>query len=84
MMHIGTTERSRHTLESKVVDLEALMLTLGSRHNRGVADQGVVDSRIRDQVGLELVEINVEGAIESEGRGNGANNLGDQAVEVLV
>lgn len=72
------------TLEGKVVDLEALVRALVSRHHRGVADQGVVDTRVRDQVGLELVQIHVEGTIETEGRGDGADNLSNQAVQVLV
>lgn len=66
------------------MDLEALVLTPGSRDDRGVADERVVDTRVRDQVGLELVQVNVEGAIESKGRGNGADNLSNQAVEVLI
>lgn len=43
-----------------------------------------MDTRIRDQVGLELVEIDVQGTIEAERRGDGGDDLGDQAVEVLV
>jgi len=72
------------TLEGKIGDLEALVGALGGRNDRGVADQGVVNARIGDQVGLELVEINVKCAVESQGRGDRGNNLGDQAVEVLV
>lgn len=66
------------------MDLEALVRALGSGDDRGVADQGVVDTRIGDQVGLELVEIDVQGTIEAQGRSNGRNNLSDQTVEVLV
>lgn len=66
------------------MDLEALMRALGSRNDRGVADQGVVDTRVGDQVGLELVEIDVKGTIETERRSNGRNDLGDQTVKVLV
>ena len=36
----------------------------------------------RHQVSLELVEINVEGAVETEGGGDGGHDLGDEAVEV--
>ena len=36
----------------------------------------------RNKVGLELVEIDVEGAIEPQRGGDGGNNLGDEAVEV--
>ena len=34
------------TLESQVVDLEALVVALGVRDDRSVADQGVVDARV--------------------------------------
>jgi hypothetical protein len=56
------------------------VLTLGRGDDRGVADERVVNSGVGNQVGLELVEIDVEGTIKSERRGNGADNLGDEAV----
>ena len=36
----------------------------------------------RNEVRLELVEIDVEGAVEAEGSGDGGDDLGNQAVEV--
>lgn len=60
------------------------MGTLAGRNDRSIADQRVVDTRIRDQVGLELVQIDVERTVEAQGRGDGADDLGNQAVEVLV
>ena len=72
------------TLEGQVVDLEALVSALGSGDDGGIADQGVVDTRVRDQVGLELVQVHVQGAVEAERRGDGGDDLSDQAVEVLV
>lgn len=66
------------------MDLEALVRALVGRDDRGVADQGVVDTRVGDQVGLEFVQIDVECTIESQGGRDGADDLGDQAVEVLV
>jgi hypothetical protein len=71
-------------LEGKLLDLEALVLALVGRNDRSVADERVVNSRVRNQVGLELVQIDVEGTIESERRGNGTDNLGDETVQVLV
>lgn len=59
------------------------MGALGSRDDRCVTDQWVMDTRIRNQVGLELVQIDVQSTIETEGRGDGADNLGDQSVQVL-
>lgn len=66
------------------MDLEALVSALGSRNDRGVADERVVDTGVRDQVGLEFVEIDVQGTIEAQRGGDGADNLGDQAVQVIV
>jgi hypothetical protein len=43
-----------------------------------------VDTGVRYQVGLELVEVDVQGAIEAQRRGDGRHDLGDQTVEVLV
>lgn len=60
------------------------MCALGSRNNGSVADQRVVNTRVRNQVGLELVEINVEGTVETKGGGDGGDNLGDEAVQVVV
>lgn len=60
------------------------MSALGSRNDRGVADQGVVDTRVGHQVGLELVQVDVQGAIEPQRRGDGRDDLGNQAVEMLV
>ena len=37
---------------------------------------------VRNEVGLELVEIDVERAIEPEGRGDRGDDLRDQTVEV--
>jgi hypothetical protein len=60
------------------------VLTLGRGDDRGVADERVVNSRVGNQVGLELVEIDVEGTVKSERGGDGADNLGNEAVQVLV
>jgi len=43
-----------------------------------------VDTGVGDEVGLELGNINVEGTIETEGSGQGGDNLGDEAVQVGV
>jgi hypothetical protein len=66
------------------VDLEALVGTLGGRNDRCIADERVVNARVRDQVSLELVQIHIQGTIETERGGDRANNLGNQAVQVLI
>jgi hypothetical protein len=71
-------------LEGQVRYLEALMSTLGSTNDRSIADKRVVNAGIGNQVGLELVQINVESTVEAEGGGDGGNDLGDQAVQVFV
>lgn len=75
---------SRRTLEGQVGSLEALVGALAGRNDGSIADQRIVDTRIRDQVGLELVQINVKRTVKAQRRGDGADDLGDQAVEVLV
>lgn len=73
---------------------------LGCRNDWGVGDEGEMDTRIWDQVGLELIEINVEGTIETERCGDGGDDcspvsfsytqscgiptLSNQTVKILV
>jgi len=47
---------------------------LGGGNDWRVGDEREVDTRVWDQVCLELVQINVQGAIESERGGDGRNN----------
>ena len=48
---------------------QLLMVCLLSRDNRGIGRQHEVDTGVRDQVGLELRDIHVQGAIEAQRRG---------------
>jgi len=43
-----------------------------------------VDSGVGNQVSLELSDIDVEGTVESEGSGQGGDNLGNESVQVGV
>jgi len=43
-----------------------------------------MDSGVRNQIGLEFSDINVEGTIESQGSSQGGNDLSDQSVQVGV
>lgn len=43
-----------------------------------------MDTRVWHKVGLKLVQIDIERAIEAQAGGDGANNLSNQAVEMLV
>ena len=55
---------------------------LGGGDDGGVGGEGEVDTGVGDQVGLELVQVNVKGAIESEGCSDAGNDLSDEPVEV--
>lgn len=72
--HVLTT--TRITLDHLVAGLKAsigdlrdghlLVLNLVSRDDWSISDQGEVDTRVRDQVGLELVQVNIEGTIKAK------------------
>lgn len=72
------------TLHHLVVGLEAghghlldrvgLMRSLGGGDNWRIGNQGEVNAGVRDQVGLELVQVHVERAIKTERGGNGGND----------
>jgi hypothetical protein len=72
------------TLEGQVADLEALVGALLGRDDWRIADERVVDARVWDQVGLELIQIHIERTVESQTGRNGTDDLGNQTVQVLV
>ena len=47
---------------------------LGGRNDGRVGDKREVDAGVRDQVGLELVQVDVEGAVEAEGGSDRRHN----------
>jgi hypothetical protein len=75
---------ARVTLHHLVVRLETrhgdllhrvgLVGCLGSRDNWGISNEREMDTGVWDQVGLEFVQINVEGTIETEGGSDGRDN----------
>ena len=74
-------------LEASSCDLlhvELLVICLATTRHGGVCSQGIVDPRIRNQVGLELVEVNVECSVEPKAGGDGGDDLSDEPVEVGV
>ena len=85
---------SRVALDHLVLRLEASIGYLSDRQllvssavggdDRRVGCQREVDSRVRHQVSLELVEIDVESAVESERGGDRGDNLADHSVQVRV
>ena len=72
---------ARIALDHLVVGLEAgvgdlhdrvgLVCGLGGGDDGSIGHEREVNTRVRDQVGLELVQVDVEGTVESEGGGNG-------------
>lgn len=71
-------------MEGQVLGLVGLVARLLSRDDWSIRDQWVVNTWVRNQVSLEFVQVDVQGTIETERRGDGADNLGDQAVKVVV
>ena len=60
------------------------MVSLLGRDDGSIRGKHEMDSGVGDQVGLELSDIDVEGTIESEGGGQGGDDLGDESVEIGV
>lgn len=52
-------------LESEIVGAERFVASSFGGNDRSVANEGVVDSWVGDEVGLKFGEINVEGAVEA-------------------
>lgn len=59
------------------------MRRLGGRDNRSIGNEREVDSWVWDQVGLELVQVDIEGAIESK-RGSDRRNNYKQINQTLA
>jgi len=60
------------------------VISLFSGDDRWVWGQHEMDTGIRDQIGLEFGNINVQGSIESQTGSQGWDDLGDESVEVSV
>ena len=63
---------------------QLLVVGLLSRDYRGVCHQGEVNTRVWNQVGLELGKINVESTVETKRSSDGGHDLSHQTVEVGV
>jgi hypothetical protein len=60
------------------LDRVGLVSRLRCRDNWGVSDKREMDARVWDEIGLELVQVDVERAVETEGGGD----RGDDWTEV--
>lgn len=67
-----------------LVDRVGLVEGLGSRDNWSIGNQWEVDTRVWHKVSLELVQVDVEGSIESERSSDGRHNLSDKTVKVVI
>lgn len=63
---------------------EALVRAFLAGDDGRVADERIVDTGVWDQIGLELVQVDVQRAIEAQAGRDGADYLSNEAVEVLV
>lgn len=61
-----------------------LMKGLISGYDWRERDQRKVDSRVRNQVGLEFVEIDVQSTVEAQRRGDRRDHLSDELVQITV
>ena len=59
------------TLEGDILNTVGFVLGFGFGDDWRTRNQGVVDSRVRNQISLEFGEIDVQGPFESEGCGDG-------------
>merc|ERR1719461_2204656 len=78
--HRGGLERRGGDLP----DGELLVVGLLGGDHGGVGGEHEVDARVGDEVGLELRDVDVQGAVEPQGGGQGGDDLSDQPVEVGV
>jgi len=81
--NIGGWEGRKNLLKSQILRLETLVRTLRSTDHRRVTDQRVMNSRVRNQVRLELIQIDIQRAIEPQRTRNGANNLRNKPIQML-
>merc|ERR1712032_117935 len=82
-----TLGEHRSGFEHRVGDLthrQLLVVRLLSRDDRGVRRKHEVNTRVRHQVGLELGDVHVQSAIETQGRRQRGRDLRDDAVQVGV
>jgi len=82
-----TLDHHRGWLEDGVGDLsdgELFVVSLLSGDDRSIGCQHKVDTWVWHQVGLELSDIDVQRTVETEGSGQGGDNLSNQSVQVGV
>ena len=74
-------------LEARVGDLrysQLFMVSLLSRDDWSISNEGEVNPGVGNQIGLELSQINIKGSIESQRSSDRRDDLSDQSVEVGI
>ena len=61
-----------------------LMVSLLSRDDGRVSDQREMNPGVWHQIGLELVEVNIESTIKTERGSNGGDNLTNQTIQIGI
>ena len=61
---------------------EYRLLTLVGRDDWGIGSKREMDSGERNQIGLELVQVNVQGTVKSKRGSDGRHDLSNEPVEV--
>ena len=60
------------------------MVGLLSRNDGSVGDQREMNPRIRNQICLELIQVNIQGSVKPQRSCDGGYNLADESVQVGV
>lgn len=68
---------------SELADSVGFVRGLAGRDDRSVGGEGEMDTRERNQVDLELVQVDVERSVETKGSGDRRDDLSDDSVQVL-
>lgn len=74
-------------LEARIGDLgnrELLVVCFLRRNDRSIGHQGEMDSWVRNEVGLEFGQVDVQCTIESQGGCDGGHYLSDEAIQIRV
>ena len=79
--HLAVWLEARH---ADLLDAVGLMSGLSRRDDWRIGNEREVDTWVRNEVGLELVEIHIERAVKAQRSGDGGHDLSDEAVQVLV
>jgi hypothetical protein len=72
--HLVVWLEARH---GDLLDRVGLVGSLGGGDNWGICNEREVDTWVGNQVGLELVQVDVERSVESEGSGDGRDDFSE-------